>query len=194
MRDLGTRFGVDLRPERVSVVVLEGSVAISTPEAGPVVLGDGQRLSYTPSGTRSPAEAADLESATAWLDGQLIFKNRPLGEVVAEMARYHDIDMALLDDDLQTLEVNGTFKVRNLDQFLKSLESSQPLGASGLPSRRGRGVDSAHRFDLERFEHGIIRGQGQAFDLRLRGQHSVEGIAMGVLPRTRELGMARADG
>lgn len=138
VRALGTRFDVYLRPREVSVVVIEGSVAVTTTAVAEFSLGAGQQVAYTPNGTTSPVEAADLLAATSWLDGRLIFADRPLGEVIAEMARYHDIDISVADPELRMLKVNGTFKVHHLDRFLKTLESAFPIRVQRL------GTQSVH--------------------------------------------------
>ncbi len=135
VRDLGTRFDVYLRPQEVSVVVIEGRVAVTTAAVSDIPLSAGQQMAYTPNGTVSPVEAADLAAATSWLDGRLIFADRPLGEVIADMARYHDIDISVADPDLRRLKVNGTFKVHHLDRFLQSLESAFPIRVHRLGTR-----------------------------------------------------------
>lgn len=138
VRDLGTRFDVYLRPQEVSVVVIEGGVAVTTAAVSDIPLGAGQQVAYTPNGTVSSVEAADLEAATSWLDGRLIFADRPLGEVIAEMARYHDIDISVADPELRRLKVNGTFKVHHFERFLNSLESAFPIRVQRL------GIQSVH--------------------------------------------------
>lgn len=135
VRDLGTRFDVYLRPREVSVVVIEGRVAVTTAAVSDIVLSAGQQMAYTSNGTVSAVEGADLAAATSWLDGRLIFADRPLVEVIADMARYHDIDISVIDPDLRRLKVNGTFKIYHLDRFLNSLESAFPIRVQHLGTR-----------------------------------------------------------
>ncbi len=57
--------------------------------------------------------AADPENARAWTRGRLIFEDEPLGEVVAELNRYHKGLIRITDSRLNGLRVSGVFALND---------------------------------------------------------------------------------
>ncbi|MBL0951332.1 MAG: DUF4880 domain-containing protein [Pseudomonas sp.] len=72
-----------------------------------------------------PSSASDA-ATTAWTQGSLIALERPLGEVVAELARYRH-GVLRLDPTLAGLKVSGSFPLTDTDRALAALEHSFPL-------------------------------------------------------------------
>lgn len=122
---LGTRFLVRTADDGARVTVTEHRVRVAypAPEGAATIVPEGRSVAYGPSGLgqTAPANVAD---AMAWTDGVLVFKNRPLGEVVAEIARYHRGYVRVLGD-AQSLRVSGVFRIDDsvaaLDQLQRSL-------------------------------------------------------------------------
>jgi len=133
VRVTGTKF--DVRTETTGVLevtVLEGSVQahptdLNGRHAAPVLLAAGDNLLASPGGvkthTLSPAE---LEDALAWRQGQIVFKDVPLREVVARFAHYHGRGIAAAPD-VAELSVGARFSLDDLDGFLDGLETSFPV-------------------------------------------------------------------
>lgn len=113
---LGTAFNIRLAEAGTEVTVTEHRVAVNLDKGGqPAMLDEGRRLTY---GTElHPAENADVTAATAWQRGKLVFRNQPLGDVIAELNRYHHGEILITDQTLAQRRVNGVFK------------TSQPLAA-----------------------------------------------------------------
>jgi len=136
IRDVGTQFNVYRQGDRVAVTVLEGEVNVdNAANRGGQMLHPGMQLTYRADGRFGLVEAADTASATAWRDGRLVFKSRPLDEVLAQLGRYHTVDLALDDASLKHLKVSGSFPTGDLDLALNTI-------AAGLPvkvARRGMG-------------------------------------------------------
>ena len=65
---------------------------------------------------------ADTELETAWLSGWLKFENEPLGQVVAELARYSDTRIELADPQLASMPVSGRFRANDLPAFLMAVK------------------------------------------------------------------------
>jgi ferric-dicitrate binding protein FerR (iron transport regulator) len=47
----------------------------------------GMQLAYTDGGSVNVSAAVDLDSATAWRENRLMFKDRELGDVLAQLGR-----------------------------------------------------------------------------------------------------------
>jgi transmembrane sensor len=133
---VGTAFDVRVDKGRFEVTLVEGKVRVETPlpavakaaavlKAAPPVetteLVAGSQFTATDAGRWSVARA-DTATETAWLTGWLKFDNRPLSEVVAEIARYSDEKIVLEDPQLAAMPISGRFKAGDLDGFLKAVK------------------------------------------------------------------------
>ncbi len=128
IRDLGTRFSVHREGDRVSVVVLEGTVTVKTRQASfrrPVRVGE--RMSYDVSGNISAIEKVDAEAMTAWTRGRLVFDGVTLTEMAGQIARYHDVRIVIDDHRVSQLRVSGTFRTDDLDTMINTLQIILPV-------------------------------------------------------------------
>lgn len=133
-RALGTVFDVDLRPSDTVVTVVEGRVAVSTPAAhGDVDVAGDQRVYYTAGVAPSAPQTVDARAETAWRRGKLIFNNRSLGDVIAEVERHRPGRILLIGSRLRRLEVTGVFEVSDPDSILRMIEETLPVEVTRLP-------------------------------------------------------------
>lgn len=130
VRDIGTSFSVHVDGARTAVVVVEG-VVIVTPNRSdiPYRLTAGQHLSYSALGQVSRIERVDAAALTAWQQGYLVLDGMSLERLCQEITRYHDVHMEFHDPALKTLEISGTFNVRNIDSLLTAIEAMFPIEA-----------------------------------------------------------------
>ncbi|MGZ4953964.1 MAG: FecR family protein, partial [Methylobacter sp.] len=83
IRDIGTAFEVYIKPEHVIVAVQEGIVEVQA--AGKRELIAGQQLAFSNSGEFQTLQGQDIAGLTAWRQGNLVFRNRRLDDVLAEV-------------------------------------------------------------------------------------------------------------
>lgn len=129
---LGTAFSVGLVGDGAIVSVGESRVRVAYPAGngpgpagngpGPAGAGSatghaevsrGQRIAYGRDGGLGTALNVDPAQAFAWMRGKLIFEDRPLGEVVAELNRYQVGQILVFGDELARMPVNGVFALRD---------------------------------------------------------------------------------
>jgi transmembrane sensor len=123
-RALGTIWSVAIDASGVTATVLQGRVAVHAQGAGEsVTLSVGQRIRYTREGIGA-TEQVDAEVETAWSRGKLIFVDKPLGDVVAELNRYHQGRIEIADPRLRHRIVSGVFDLRDPVGALNSIEQS----------------------------------------------------------------------
>ena len=132
VRDVGTRFVVRREEEKVTVTVVEGAVDVQRLEkesAGEPWqrLTAGDRVSYEPQRVPSAIEKVSLAESTAWMEGKVIFEERPLSEVVLEIGRYQTGEIRILDPRVEAFKVSGVFGVHDREGFLKALEHAVPV-------------------------------------------------------------------
>jgi transmembrane sensor len=131
-RALGTAFAVRLVEEGATVVVLESRVGVSYPAgASPAVeLSPGEAVHFSSAGM-GQARRVDADAETAWRRGKLIFVDRRLGDVIAELNRYHSGRIQITDGSIGNQRVSGVFDTADPVRVLDALE-----GALGLRSTR----------------------------------------------------------
>jgi transmembrane sensor len=131
IQDIGTRFNVYQQADQVSVTVLEGEVSVAASQSSTAQnLTPGQQLSYTSTGQTSAVTRADMNAATAWQKGQLVFKSQPLSAVLEQLGRYHDASLQVPDSRLQALKVSGVFPSNDLSLALNTIAGALPIKIS----------------------------------------------------------------
>lgn len=123
---LGTRFTLRQEDEQSRVAVFEGAVEVRPARApGQVVRVEaGQGAVF--SGDLAQPPVAAQESAAAWARGVLVADNMPLGELVAELARYRT-GLLRCDPQVAGLRVTGVFSLRDTDRALHNLALGLPV-------------------------------------------------------------------
>jgi transmembrane sensor len=139
LKDVGTRFNVDIRSNGTTVTVVEGQVAVdsaATSESAAaqashgvgdsveaLILRANDRVLVTPAGVGTPQRGVNVAASVAWTQRQLMFEHRPLSEVAEEFNRYNkdriDIDSA----ELRRQEVTGVFDAKDPASFVAFLSS-----------------------------------------------------------------------
>ncbi len=135
---LGTTFTVELVDRQVRVAMLEGRVAVvvSAPAASAsnvrpaphtVELAAGEEIRINRAGRTVLTHQADLEAATAWRDGKVIFRSEPLDEAVRRLNRYSRVQIEIVDPALAAERISGVFEVGNTPRFVDALQRSLPV-------------------------------------------------------------------
>lgn len=124
---LGTAFDIALNGSGAKVTVAQHSVAVAS--RGEKTLVDaGRQCAFGPDAPSAPT-AVDVDDTTAWRRGKLIFFDRPLGEVVNVLARYHRGYFVISNEAARRLRVTGVFDAGDPIGALRAIESSLDLKA-----------------------------------------------------------------
>ncbi|MXP41141.1 hypothetical protein GRI75_05710 [Altererythrobacter soli] len=150
---VGTRFDVRVGSDgEVKVVLLQGRVRVEPVRQSGIerllsplsadTLRPGEQLVASQTGQVSVV-TADLEKATSWQQGQLVFRDDPLAEAIAEMNRYSEAKIVALDPAIGDLRVSGVFRTDRQDNFLAALAAFYPVEAerqtAGMIALKWRG-------------------------------------------------------
>jgi len=149
VEDIGTEFLVSAYPEApgMRVVVATGAVALyRPPTAGAarrplLTLARGDVAEVVAIGLATVTHDVDVTSYTAWTRGELGFDGTRLGDVVAALERWYDIEIRLSDSSLAERRLTATFRRESLSQVLELLALSLDLRVH----REGRTVLVAPR-------------------------------------------------
>jgi transmembrane sensor len=132
VRAVGTAFVVRLKDACEHVTVSEGAVEVKIGSRPPIRVEAGRQLGVGV-GDRITLRAVDVNAATAWQRGKLIFNRRPLDSVVAELQRYRAGRIVVLGDRLKALEVTGLFDLDDTDRILRTIEETTKARIVNMP-------------------------------------------------------------
>jgi transmembrane sensor len=126
VRVLGTAFSVRRDADgRGTVVVRRGRVEVRSGERS-VILTPDRAVSFTTDGLQA-VRAVSAEQLTAWERGRLVMENQPLAKVVAEINRYGNRRVVLLNEEAGRRRVDAVVELAQIDSWLAALAGSQGL-------------------------------------------------------------------
>ncbi|MGF9566175.1 FecR family protein [Neorhizobium sp. JUb45] len=126
---LGTRFAVHKWSDNVTIAVEESAVSVVASDRTSVIVRQGENVTYATGGGVGAIERIDADAETAWRRGKLIFENRPLGQVIADVNRYRSGMITMTDTALASMRVTGIFSIDNPDGVLDAITSALPVRA-----------------------------------------------------------------
>ena len=132
VRVVGTEFDVSHRGNALAVTVRRGVVEVRPDAAsatGAVRLAPGQRLEHADGGG-SRVSTVNPDEAFAWRVGRLIYRDRPLIEVVAELNRQFNRDIRLADAATGRQRVSGVLVLDNEKAVIERLSLLAPVSVS----------------------------------------------------------------
>jgi transmembrane sensor len=146
---VGTAFSVRVQAKAVEVTLVEGRVRV---DESPPILPLPERRAARVASTNMEAGSklvavedkgwvlrpVDTAKSTSWLEGQLIFENRPLGEVAAELNRYSDRKIVIADAAVARTPITGAFATGDVSAFVSAVRSYHLAAVS---SENGKEVE-----------------------------------------------------
>jgi len=134
IRALGTRFGVRLLDDGLSLVkVYEHAVAITPMDSIPI---DPIRETRLEAGQQALFNRQNLlslqnlqQTIPGWTRGQIIADNQRLGDFIAELARYYP-GILRCDPTVADLRISGVFQLKNSQQILTIIVETLPVRIS----------------------------------------------------------------
>ena len=144
IKDVGTAFDVYRQGTGTTVTVTEGQVQVwpvppvsrtagwldqfRPPSAAfqghPVLdLVAGHQARITASGLVESQGPVDLEQATAWLQGNIVFEDESIAAVAAQFNRYNNSQISVNDRRIGALTISGTFAAHDVSTFVAFLET-----------------------------------------------------------------------
>jgi len=148
VRDIGTAFDVHLSETGlVEVGVTRGSVEVMPAKGAhdfgaaksPDVVVAGHNIVLGQKIERAKAvSGADMRRKLAWRQGELIYTGQPLKEVLADISRYSDIKIELMDPALENMPVGGAFRTDQIEAIFAALENNFGLHAEWIDAQHVR--------------------------------------------------------
>lgn len=135
---IGTSFDVRNNGGVARVAVAEGTVDVLYPLTinGELVniknqkrLTAGQQITATTSSGLSEIDQIDVSSVAAWREKRLIYKSATLVEIVADIARYSNVEVVLEDSNLtlHNTKISAFFDANDTQGMLDTLQDVLPV-------------------------------------------------------------------
>jgi transmembrane sensor len=134
---LGTQFMVEEGDGAANVTAVKHriQVGLSVPARGreSVVLSPGDTVRYDRANGLGGVRQIDVDEATAWRRGMLVFDSVPLGEVVRKLNRYRRGRIVIVDQALAQRRVSGVFATDDLNDVIRTITAELGVRASSIP-------------------------------------------------------------
>jgi transmembrane sensor len=138
---VGTVFDVEYVDRQVHVAMVEGKVAVlshdpsaivgepKSDDPPPIELSAGEALAVRADGASTVLPKADIEAATAWRQGKVIFRDQTLAEAVHRLNRYSRQQVIVDDPALAQMKVSGVFDSGDAQAFAEAMQAYLPVSA-----------------------------------------------------------------
>lgn len=152
---VGTAFTVKVKEQSLDVLVTEGTVAVAStgnPQSSGLIeniepnlvelglLTAGKRvvvdtvaeIAQSLSAVKDAlnVDMADITRMQAWRDGMLVFSGETLEYAVDEIRNLTGYKIEIVDSELKSIKVAGSFQTNDIDSIFASLESNFPIRIS----------------------------------------------------------------
>lgn len=122
---VGTAFDVRRSRAGMKIVLVEGRVRIepSGPHKPKAPLEMSAGYEFVDEGARWSLKKTDSQAETSWIRGDLIFDERPLSEIVAELNRYGPEKIVISDPEVGRRRLSAVLKAGDNTLFLASVQT-----------------------------------------------------------------------
>lgn len=135
VRALGTAFNMNLQEKTSAVTVYQHAVKITT-ENGKILeqLPEGKQVEFAANAI-NPVQNANLQRLKAWRDRRMVFQDKPLVAVIAELNRYRPGKIMITSAAIKKLPVTGVFDTDDTNIALRTIEQSLPIQVTKLTEK-----------------------------------------------------------
>jgi transmembrane sensor len=118
---VGASFSVKHGVDDISVDCLQGHITVQC--LANAELGEGEAIRYSSVGLGEKT-LMDADEAAAWRRGLLIFRDRPLAEVVADLNRHRKGKVVIAGSELRSRHISGVFHLDRPEEVMAQLEDT----------------------------------------------------------------------
>jgi transmembrane sensor len=138
---LGTSFDVVSYEDdqQFEIILVEGSVKLTdgklSSKTAPIVMHPGQRAVLELENRKVDVANVEVEKYIAWRDGNLVFRDDNMEEVVRRLSRWYNTEIVINDPEIKDYVYKATFRNESLPQVLNLLKLSAPIDYKIVASR-----------------------------------------------------------
>lgn len=136
---LGTRFDVNAYPDdnMIKVILKSGKVELlnSKDNSFNYKLNPGEMAEYETHSCRIEIKAIEFKKYSNWKEGELIFMDTPMAEVLKNLERKFDIEIEVGNPKVYKSVFNANFKNESLKEILDYIQFTCPVTYSLIPKK-----------------------------------------------------------
>ena len=123
---LGTEFNVKAYENETFSTTLESGLVVFTTKYGKQAnLEPGMQVVFDD--VNFKLRRVDTKLFTSWKDGQLIFRDEPLQNIIAQLERWYNVEIELQDERIKNLKYNGTIEMESFSEVLELIKVTTPI-------------------------------------------------------------------
>jgi len=96
----------------------------------------GQKAVYLKASNKLSMQKVDTDKYTSWIDGQLIFRDDAMDEVIRRLDRWFNVEIEMADQEIAQYVYTATFKDETIEQILALLRRTAPIEYIIIPGKR----------------------------------------------------------
>jgi transmembrane sensor len=130
----GTEFSVKTEPEEDLVVLQHGLVEVRhlAERTEKAILDPGDTISAT-ANSLSRVRRVDTAGSLAWLEGRIIFHDKPLSQVIADVSRYYSSPVLIASRAVGKTPVSGNYRLTDPEGTIRSLAAAAGATVTEIP-------------------------------------------------------------
>ena len=129
VRVVGTEFNLRHRGGSTELTVRRGVVEVRPAAGQAIKVAAGHRFERRDGSSTAALTPADADEAFAWTQGQLVYRDRPLADVAADLSRRFGAPVLIADRRTGELRFTGVLVTDNEAAVLRRLENFAPVKA-----------------------------------------------------------------
>ncbi len=106
--------------------LLEGKIHLEG-QAGNIDLKPGQRIQFDAVSKKVTREEINPENSVEWINGKLVIHNEKLESAVKKLSRWYNVEIAISDPGLNSLELTCTLENEKIGQCMNLISSALPV-------------------------------------------------------------------
>ena len=115
----------------VSTTLVEGSVKLNIAQAGGKIvhqiLKPDEKADFTRVGGKLSITSVNADNKVAWRNGEIIFKNTPMGQVLKTLRRHYNVQFNVKDRDVLNAIITARFKNEQLPQVMEYIKLASDI-------------------------------------------------------------------
>ena len=122
----GTEFNVKAYENESFYTTLEsGSVVFTNTNGKQAKLETGMQVVFDSKNFN--LRQVNTKLYTSWKDGQLIFRDEPLQNIITQLERWYNVKITLKDESIKNLKFNGTIEMESFSEVLELIKVTTPI-------------------------------------------------------------------
>lgn len=130
---LGTSFNVDAYDDDATIetTLIEGAVKLMITDAGGVdivrTMKPNEKAVYAKTTNRMEVSTVNTEYDTAWKNGEIIFRNHPMDQVLKVLGRHYRVKFDVKNEQVMNSIITARFKDEQLPQVMEYLRLASSI-------------------------------------------------------------------